>query len=274
MADLSGKVALITGAGSGIGQRTALLMASRGARVLVAASREESARGTLEQIAAAGGEAAIAFGDLGDAETPKKLVDAAIASFGRIDILVNNAAVTDAATLAQDLNIAEMDGAIWKRVLNINLVAPALLSKHAIPHMTAQGGGSIVMISSGRGVQGDFGLPAYGASKAAIINLALNIATQYGKQGIRANTVVVGMVATPATMASLDESMVELYTGHHLTPYIGRTEDIAAPIAFLASDESRFITGTVVTVDGGMTAHCAPYSDILKMSASSMLKQQ
>jgi NAD(P)-dependent dehydrogenase (short-subunit alcohol dehydrogenase family) len=215
----------------------------------------------------------MAFGDLGDADTPKQLIDAAVANFGRIDILVNNAAVTDAATLARDLNVADMDGAIWQRVLNINLVAPALLSKYAIPHMIAYGGGSIVMISSGRGVQGDFGLPAYGASKAAIINLAANIATQYGKQGIRANTVVVGMVSTPASRATLDPSMVELYTSHHLTPYIGETEDIAAPVCFLASEEARFITGTVVTVDGGMTAHCAPYSDILKMSASSMLKQ-
>src|SRR3546814_5286429 len=107
------------------------------------------------------------------------------------------------------------------------------------------------MVSSGRGVHGDLGLPAYGASKAGLINLALNVATQYGKESSRANSVVVGMVMTPAVKAATSPARVELFTGHHLTPYVAETQDIAEPVAFLASDAARFITGATLAVDGG-----------------------
>ena len=274
MGSLRGKVTIVTGAGSGIGQRIARLLAERGARVVVSASREESAARTTQMIRDAGGEVASVWGDLADFETPAKIVDAAIAAFGRVDVLVNNAAVTDAATLARDSNVAEMDGPTWERVLRVNTIAPALLCKHAIPHMIAAGGGSIINVASGRGVQGDLGLPAYGASKAALINLALNVATQYGKQGVRANSVVVGMVLTPPVAAATAPEMIELFTGHHLTPYVANPEDIAEPVAFLASDAARFITGATLAVDGGMTSHAAPFADVMKMSAGAgMIKQ-
>jgi NAD(P)-dependent dehydrogenase (short-subunit alcohol dehydrogenase family) len=271
---LAGKVAIVTGAGSGIGQRIAQVLAERGARVVVAASREATAQGTTQLIRDAGGEVASVFGDLADSATPQKIVDAAIAAFGRVDILVNNAAVTDAATLAKDANIADMDGPTWERVLKVNTIAPALLCKAAIPHMIEGGGGSIIMVASGRGVQGDLGLPAYGASKAALINLALNVATQYGKQGIRANSVVVGMVLTAPVIAATGPGMIELFTGHHLTPYVAEPQDIAEPIAFLASDAARFITGATLAVDGGMTSHAAPFADVLKMSAGAGMIRQ
>jgi NAD(P)-dependent dehydrogenase (short-subunit alcohol dehydrogenase family) len=274
MESLKGKVAIVTGAGSGIGQRIAHVLAERGAKVVVSASRESSAQGTTDAIRAAGGDAASVFGDLADIATPQKIVDAAIAAFGRIDILVNNAAVTDAATLAKDANITELDGPTWERVLKINTIAPALLCKAAIPHMIESGGGSIIMIASGRGVQGDLGLPAYGASKAALINLALNVATQYGKQGIRANSLIVGMVMTPPVAAATEPAMLALFTGHHLTPYVADPQDIAEPVAFLASDAARFITGATLAVDGGMTAHAAPFADVMKMSGGAgMIKQ-
>lgn len=274
MQSLEGKVAIVTGAGSGIGQRIAHLLSERGAKVVVAASRAESAAGTEAAIRKAGGEVISVFGDLADPAIPQKIVDAAIAAFGRIDILVNNAAVTDAATLAKDANIADLDADTWDRVLKVNTIAPALLCKHAIPHMIAGSGGSIVMIASGRGVQGDLGLPAYGASKAALINLALNVATQYGKQGIRANSLIVGMVMTPPLAEALAPEMVELFTSHHLTPYVASPDDIAEPVAFLASDAARFITGATLAVDGGMTSHAAPFADVLKMSAGAgMIKQ-
>ncbi|WP_238995180.1 SDR family NAD(P)-dependent oxidoreductase [Sphingomonas solaris] len=274
MTTLAGKVAIVTGAGSGIGRRIATLMAERGARIVVAASREETAAGTTGAIRAAGGEAVSAWGDLADATTPGRIVATAMEAFGRVDILVNNAAVTDAATLALDANITEMDGPTWERVLKVNTIAPALLCRHAIPHMIAGGGGSIVMIASGRGVQGDLGLPAYGASKAALINLALNVATQYGKQGIRANSVVVGMVMTPPVAAATALEMIELFTGHHLTPYVADPQDIAEPVAFLASDAARFITGATLAADGGMTAHAAPFADVMRMSAGAGMIRQ
>jgi NAD(P)-dependent dehydrogenase (short-subunit alcohol dehydrogenase family) len=271
---LEGKVAIVTGAGSGIGQRIAQLLAERGAKVVVATSREASAAGTTKLIRDAGGEVAATWGDLADLTTPEKVIDAAMAAFGRIDVLVNNAAVTDAATLAKDANITEMDGPTWERVLRVNTVAPALLCKFAIPHMIASGGGSIVNVASGRGVQGDLGLPAYGASKAALINLTLNVATQYGKQGIRANSIVVGMVLTPPVAAATAPEMIELFTSHHLTPYVANPEDIAEPVAFLASDAARFITGATLGVDGGMTSHAAPFADVMKMSAGAGMIRQ
>lgn len=274
MKSLEGKVAIVTGAGSGIGQRIAQVLAERGARVVVAASRETTAQGTTQLIRDAGGEVASVFGDLADSTTPQKIVDAAITAFGRVDILVNNAAVTDAATLAKDANIADMDGPTWERVLKVNTIAPALLCKAAIPHMIAAGGGSIIMVASGRGVQGDLGLPAYGASKAALINLALNVATQYGKQGIRANSLVVGMVLTAPVIAATEPAMIELFTGHHLTPYVAEPQDIAEPVAFLASDAARFITGATLAADGGMTSHAAPFADVLKMSAGAGMIRQ
>jgi len=271
---LEGKVAIVTGAGSGIGQSIAQMMAARGAKVVVATSREESAAGTTKLIRDAGGEVAATWGDLADLATPEKVVAAAVEAFGKVDVLVNNAAVTDAATLAKDANIADMDGPTWERVLRVNTIAPALLCKFAIPHMIAAGGGSIINVASGRGVQGDLGLPAYGASKAALINLALNVATQYGKQGIRANSIVVGMVLTPPLAASLAPEMVELFTSHHLTPYVANPEDVAEPVAFLASDAARFITGATLGVDGGMTSHAPPFADVMKMSAGAgMIKQ-
>lgn len=274
MTSLEGKVAIVTGAGSGIGARIAHVLAERGAKIVVATSRAESARGTTDAIRAAGFEVTSAYGDLAEPETAQKIVDGAVSAFGRVDILVNNAAVTDAKTLARDANIADMDAATWERVLKVNTIAPALLCKAAIPHMINGGGGSIVMIASGRGVQGDLGLPAYGASKAALINLALNVATQYGKQGIRANTLVVGMVMTPPVKAATAPEMLELFTAHHLTPYVAEPQDIAEPVAFLASDAARFITGATLAADGGMTSHAAPFADVMKMSAGAgMIKQ-
>ena len=274
MRALDGKVAIVTGSGSGIGEKIAHVLAERGAKVIVCATSAAGAGRVADEIGNAGGTAAAVFGDLADPATSEKIVQAAISHFGRLDVLVNNAALTSPAVLVKDTNITEMEPEIWRRVLAVNVIAPALLCKYAIPEMVKNGGGSIVNVSSGRGVQGDLGLPAYGASKAAIINLSLNVATQYGKQGIRSNTVIVGMVLTPPVKASLNEDMIQLYLGHHLTPYFGEVQDIAEPVAFLASDAARFITGAALSVDGGMISHGAPYSDVMKLSAGAgMLKQ-
>jgi len=272
MRALEGKVAIVTGSGSGIGEKIAHVLAERGAKVIVCATTEAGASRVAAAIRDEGNQAAPAFGDLSDPATAEVIVKAAIANFGRLDVLVNNAALTSGAVMARDTNITGMDPEIWARSLAVNVIGPALLCKSAIPEMVKNGGGSIVNISSGRGVQGDLGLPAYGASKAALMNLSLNVATQYGKHGIRSNTVIVGMVLTPPVKAALSEEMIELYLGHHLTPYIGELEDVAEPVAFLASDASRFITGAALSCDGGMTSHAAPFADVMKISAAGMLK--
>ena len=265
MTGLVGKVAIVTGAGSGIGEQCARLMATRGAKVVVATSRRESAEPVVEAIRAAGGEAAAYYGDVADEAVAAGATSTAIETFGRLDILVNNAALTDPAFMNGDTSVDRMEAHIWRRTLDVNLIGPALLCKHALPWMVKSHGGSVVMISSGRGVQGDLGLPAYGASKAGMINLALNVAAQYGKQGVRANSVVVGMVMTPAVKKSLSSDMIAILRSHHLTPEIGTPGDIAEVVAFLASDAARFVTGAVLAADGGITSHNAAYADFLKL---------
>jgi NAD(P)-dependent dehydrogenase (short-subunit alcohol dehydrogenase family) len=262
-----GKVAIVTGGGSGIGEQTSLLLAERGARVVVVTSTAATAAPVVAAIRAAGGEAIEASGDVADEATAAAAVAAALASWGRVDILINNAAITSAAFLARDTNVTEMSADVWARTMAVNLIGPAMFCKHAIPAMIAGGGGSVVMVSSGRGVQGDLGLTAYGASKAALINLALNVATQYGKQGIRANSVVVGMVMTPSVANATTAEMQATLRGHHLTPDIGQPRDVAEVLAFLASDAARFVTGATLAADGGITAHTAPYADFIAMSA-------
>ena len=214
----------------------------------------------------AGGEAVAATGDAADEATAAAAVATALDSFGRLDVLVNNAAITSAAFLARDTSIAEMQAEVWTRTLAVNVIGPALFCKHAIPAMIKTGGGSIVMVSSGRGVQGDLGFTAYGASKAALINLALNVATQYGKQGIRANAVVVGLVMTPPVEAATTPEIRDLLRSHHLTPEIGAPRDVAQAIAFLASDAARFVTGATLAADGGITCHTATYADFAAMA--------
>ncbi len=275
MGDLSGKVAIVTGAGSGIGEQCAHVLAERGASVVVATSRQASADPVVAAIGAAGGKAVAAWGDAADEATAIGAVKAAQEAFGRLDILVNNAAITAPDILAGDANVADMQAAIWQRTLAVNLIGPALFTKHALPVMISGGGGSVVMVSSGRGVQGDLGLPAYGASKAGLMNLALNVATQYGKQGIRANSIIVGMVMTPAIEKATTPEMVSLFTEHHLTVEVGRPRDIAEVVAFLASDAARFVTGATVAADGGITCHTAPYRDVMQMSAGGgMISEQ
>ncbi len=263
MAGLEDKVAIVTGAGSGIGEQCARLTAARGAKVVVATSRRESAEPVVDAIRAGGGEAVAWFGDAADEATAEGVTRAAVDTYGRLDILVNNAALTDPAFMSGDLSVDLMDAQVWRRTLDVNLLGPALFCKHALPVMVKGGGGSVVMVSSGRGVQGDLGLPAYGASKAGLINLALNVAAQFGKQGVRANSVVVGMVMTPAVEKTLSPDMIALLRRHHLTPEIGTPADIAEVVAFLASDAARFVTGAVVAADGGITSHNAAYADFL-----------
>jgi NAD(P)-dependent dehydrogenase (short-subunit alcohol dehydrogenase family) len=165
-----------------------------------------------------------------------------------------------------DKPIAEFDAAVWHRAMAVNVYGPAQLVKHAIPHMIKQGGGSIIMTSSGRGVQGDLGYPAYGASKAALMNLSNNIAVEYGKHGIRSNAIVVGFVLTPKNEVGVPDPMKDMLERHSLTPYVGAPRHIADTVAFLASDESAFITGSAVYCDGGIALHSPPVADMRDMA--------
>lgn len=261
MPRLQDKVAIVTGAGSGIGEASAMLFAREGARVVVSARRAEPADRVVAAIRAAGGEALAVVGDLGEEDDIRRMVDATIAHYGRIDILFNNAGLTNAETMAQDRDVIGIDSRVWDRVLAVNLRGPALFSKYALPHMIAGGGGSIIISGSARGSQGDMAYTAYAASKAGLVSLSHNIAAQYGKQGIRSNILVIGMVLTEAARAGYPEEVKRIMERHHLTPFIGAVEDVANAALYLASNESRFVTGQQIFVDGGITSHSAAYAD-------------
>lgn len=268
MSDLTEKVALITGAGSGIGAATAIKLASLGAKLVLAGRRKETLSEVVEQIKALGGEAVAVTANMNDEPQIAAMVEQAVKAFGRIDILHNNAALTDAATMAEDGAVTEMDIEVWDKIMAVNLRGPMLCCKHVIPHMLKQGGGSIIMAGSGKASAGDLGQPAYGASKAALVNLTQNIATQYGKQGIRANIVIIGLVLSEQLKASFSPPIRKMIESHHLTPELGSPEQIANTVAFLASEDSSFVTGQALYADGGFTAHAPSVADTRRMFES------
>jgi len=144
---------------------------------------------------------------------------------------------------------------VWQRTFAVNLLGPALGCKHAIPRLLERGGGAIVNTSSAAGKVGDLTRSAYGASKAALESLTRHVATQYGKRGIRCNAIAPGVIATPALAANVPPAQIALYERSHLTPRLGRPEDVAAAVVFLASDDGAFVTGQTLRVDGGLLAH-------------------
>jgi NAD(P)-dependent dehydrogenase (short-subunit alcohol dehydrogenase family) len=267
MGRVQGKVAIVTGAGGGIGATTAQVLAREGAAVVVADLNVAGAEKVVAQIEEAGGEAtAVAF-DLGDEISIKRFVAAAVEAYGGVDILHNNAAATHLGG-TQDRPVADADGDIWDETMRINLRGTMQVTKHVVPHMVARGGGSIINASSGAGLSGDLGHPAYGASKAAVARLTTYVATEFGKQGIRCNAIAPGLVVTERTEQTYAAGpMRELMLRHHLTPRLGKPDDIAQCVLFLASDESAFITGQVISVDGGLLAHVPYWADVVDMLA-------
>ncbi len=255
MAKLAGRVAIVTGGGSGIGRATVLALAHEGAAVVVADLSRERTEQVVAEVAAAGGAALAHVVDVADESAVAALVAATVARFGGLDILHNNAAATDWSILGGDGEIAQLDLAIWERSLAVNLRGPFLGCKHAIPAMLKRGRGAIVNTSSASGLTGDLVRTAYGVSKAGVDGLTRYVATQYGKRGIRCNAIAPGVIETPALRQNVPAEQIALFERHHLTPRLGTPEDIAAAVVFLASDDAAFITGQIISVDGGLLAH-------------------
>jgi NAD(P)-dependent dehydrogenase (short-subunit alcohol dehydrogenase family) len=264
---LDGKIAIVTGAAQSIGREVARLMAQRGATVIVADIDGTGAEQSAAAIRDEGGKAAATSFDLTDEQQIAAAVSAVVADHGGIDIVHNNAALQSEGQRAKDLDVVQLDAGAWDLAMNVNARGPMLLCKHAIPHMIARGGGSIVHSASGFGLLGEMTLTAYGASKAALINLSRFIATQYGKQGIRSNTIAIGFVLTDTAIQTTPQVVKDVLLSHHLNPELGRPEDIARVVAFLASDEARFINGAMIPVDGGFTAHQASMVDFQRLFA-------
>lgn len=260
---LEGRIAVVTGAGGGIGAASAGRLAADGATIVLADIDVQAAQRAAAMIP---GAVAMAV-DLTDEGSVTALVEAVVERFGRIDILHNNAAIQNDAQRQKDLDVVNLDVAAWDLAMAVNVRGAMLMCKYVIPHMIAAGGGSIIHSASGFGVQGEATLTAYGSSKAALIHLNRMIATQYGKQNVRSNCMVIGFVLTPLAVESTPDVIKDILLSHHLTPQLGQPEDIANLVAFLASDESRFITGAAIPIDGGVTAHQPSYADFQKLFA-------
>jgi NAD(P)-dependent dehydrogenase (short-subunit alcohol dehydrogenase family) len=252
---LNGRVAVVTGGGGGIGGATARALAREGASVLVVDIDEAAAESVARGIRDAGAIAESLRADLSEEDDVEAVVAGAVDRFGRLDVLHNNAALTDSEFLSADTAVTELSLEVWDRTLAVNLRSQMLMCKHAVPIMADQGGGSIINMSSGASLKGDRTRTAYGVSKAGVNALTLYVATSHGKKGIRANTILPGLVITDAVRAHLKEEMLASLSKATLTPSVGQPDDIADVVVFLASDESRYITGQMLAVDGGMSAH-------------------
>ena len=194
------------------------------------------------------------------------MVDTTLAAFGRLDILHNNAALLDPEHMAGDVTIGDLDIDHWDRTIQINLRGYVLGCKYALPPMVAGGGGSIINTSSQAAELGDLRMSAYGMAKAGINSLTRYVATQYGKQGVRCNAVAPGIILTEAVLSGPQsrEELQAFFGRHTLTPWLGTADDVANLVLFLASDESRYITGQVVSIDGGFSAHQPTYGELLQ----------
>jgi NAD(P)-dependent dehydrogenase (short-subunit alcohol dehydrogenase family) len=267
MASLDGKVAIVTGAASGLGKATVEVLAADGAAVVVADINRDNAEKVARDLVARGYRAVSVGVDVGEKEQVRDMVGAAISEFGRLDILHNNAALTSVDVIGRDVGWTEFDPSLFERVLRVNLVGYALGAKYAIPHMINQGGGVVINTSSTDGILSSLVRVMYGASKSAINALTRSIATQYGRQGIRAVGVSPGVIITEGARESVPADTLVTLNKHNLTTRDGRPEDIANLVSFLASDKAGFITGITIQVDGGLTAHFPTYADDLAAQA-------
>jgi NAD(P)-dependent dehydrogenase (short-subunit alcohol dehydrogenase family) len=207
--------------------------------------------------------------DLVNEDSIRNMIESTVKTFGRLDVLVNNAAATQMAQ-ARDGTIEAMDAALWDLTMQINLRGPMLAIKHAVPYFNAAGGGSIINLSSGGGLSGATAPTAYGVSKAGVIMLTQYAATQLGKRSIRCNAIAPGLIVTPATESTYASGLIgPMMLRHHLTPRLGRPEDIGWAVVWLASDESSFVTGQTICVDGGFLAHQPFFADEQAMTQTS-----
>jgi NAD(P)-dependent dehydrogenase (short-subunit alcohol dehydrogenase family) len=250
---LTGKSALVTGAGSGIGAATAELFAREGARVVVADIDESSAAATADRIREDGGVAEPCAADVSDEAAVEGLVEFTVATFGSLDVLQNYA--SDRSVVAADLAVADSEASVWARQLSVDLMGCVLTAKHALPHMLQAGGGSITNASSLVGWLALEARPAYATAKAGVIGLSKSIAVEYGRRGVRCNVVAPGPIVSPGTETMYSAAQTEVLVEHVAAPRLGRPDDVALAALFLASPEAAFINGHVLVVDGGMSAY-------------------
>ena len=257
MGRLNGKSVVITGAGSGIGRAAALLFTSEGAR-LIAVDRSEAVKETVELVRQAGGIAEAVIADAGSEDDVKGFIDRAVKTYGSLDAIWANAGIGGGLIPLLDQTVEQ-----WQEVLRINLIGPFLAVKHAIPHMTAQGSGSIVLTASVAGLKSGASGHPYAASKAGVISLVQTTAYSLSGTGVRINAVCPGLIETGMTKPIFDNAKERGTSAKigQLNPLKrpGQPRELAAMGLFLASDDASYVNGQAIPVDGGLTASM-PYS--------------
>jgi meso-butanediol dehydrogenase/(S,S)-butanediol dehydrogenase/diacetyl reductase len=246
---LANKVAIVTGAGSGIGRAVALRFAAEGAKVVVNDLVADAAQRVAKEIEAAGGTALPCPGDVSDSKQVEALVRSATSRFGRLDVLVNNAAAVVPGPVE---TISDAD---WKRTQSVTLDGVFFGIRAALPVMAAQGGGSIINVSSGAAVAGEPGLGAYGAAKAAVVNLTKTAAVENAARGVRVNCILPGPIETPPLIAAVEATGGRAGWDRQIPcGRLGKPEEMAAVALFLASDEASYVHGAAIIADGGVAA--------------------
>ena len=247
---LKGKVAIVTGASSGIGRATARLFAQEGASLVVGARRREELDSLVQEITAAGGQAVALAGDVQSESYAKALVELAVARFGRLDIAFNNA-----GTMGEGGPSTQVSAQGWNDTLATNLSSAFFGAKHQIPEMVRQGGGSIIFTSTFVGYSVGFpGAAAYAASKSGLVGLTQALAAEYGPQQVRVNAILPGAVDTAMyrDMNNTPESQAFI-TGLHALKRVATAEELARSVLYLASEDASFVTGTAMLADGGLS---------------------
>ena len=247
MRGLKDKRFIIAGGATGMGAALALRLAAEGAHVLVG----DINRAGLEALAASNGAIRTEPFDLRDNASIERLVDRAAVDFGGIDGVAITGADLSQETMGADRPVTDFSPEVWEHVLRVNTIGHALVMKAAIPHLKAAGGGSIVSVSSGAAHEGGDWIPAYGASKAALHALIRHVARLAGRHWIRCNGIAPGLVETAGAMGNVSDELRASILASQPLQRLGAAEDMASAMAFLLSDESRWITGQVIAINGG-----------------------